>query len=161
MRLDFTKTKAKDIHYDFKKTIWGMTRSDVKLAENRYPLSENETHITYNDRFMNLEATVGFHFENDSLIEAGYAFREVSLDPEPYISKYEKVKLDLSNSYGLSIIDKEICVSCENDSCCMQPCKNINNKMFIAEWRTVRSTIRLLLVSDKMSTEFGILHISR
>ena len=161
MRSKLAKSQTNVSSSDFRKTTWGMSRSEVKLAESRYPVSENETHITYNGRFMKLEATVGFHFINDSLIEAGYAFPEVLTDPESYIHKYDKVRLELSCRYGLPIIDKEIGVSCENDSCCMQPSPTADNKIFIAEWKTPRSIIRLLLVSDKLSTEFGILHISR
>ncbi|MGB2691420.1 MAG: hypothetical protein WBC96_02890 [Thermodesulfobacteriota bacterium] len=161
MRSNFAEAQSEAIPYDFRKTTWGMSRSEVKLAESRYLLSENKTHITYTDQFMKLEATIGYHFINDSLVEAGYAFREVCLDLESYILKYEEVKLKLSQSYGFPIIDREVGISCEKDSCCMQPRANVDSKMFIAEWKTARSIIRLLLVSDKVSTEFGVLHISR
>ncbi len=60
--------------YDFRNSLWGMTKAEVKLSEKVYPLSEDETHITYKDTVMNLEATVGFHFVDDSLIEAGSHF---------------------------------------------------------------------------------------
>jgi len=161
MRYNLAESQTNAIFSDFRKTTWGMSRSEVKLAECRYPLSENETHITYKDQFVNLEATVGFRFINDSLFEAGYAFHEVLTDPESYIYKYEKLRLELSYCYGDPIIDKVIVNSRENDSCRMQPSPSTDNKIFIAEWKTTRSIIRLLLVSDNLSTEFGILYISR
>ena len=33
--------------------------------------------------------------------------------------------------------------------------------MFIAEWLNSRSIIRLILVSDKSSLEFGVLHLRK
>lgn len=158
MRSNFAEAQSEAIPFDFRKTTWGMSRSQVKLAESRYSLSENETHITYTDQFMKLQTTIGFHFIEDSLVEAGYAFHEFCLDLESYVSKYEEIKLELSLRYGLPIIDKEVGLSCGNDSCCYI---KGDNKMFVAEWKTLRSIIRLLLVSDKISTEIGILHISR
>lgn len=158
MRSNFSTALSEAIPFDFRKTTWGMSRSQVKLAESRYPFSENATHITYTDQFMKLGATVGFHFIENSLVEAGYAFHEVCLDLESYVLKYEEVKLELSHVYGLPNIDKEVGVSCGNDSCCYI---EAYNKMLIAEWRTIRSIIRLILASYKVSTQFGVLHISR
>lgn len=75
---------------------------------------------------MDLDAIVGFHFEDDSLIEAGYAFRE-----------YYR--------YG----------------CCLGTSKDTKADFSLVQWQTSRSIIRLMLVSDEFSTEFGVLHLSR
>lgn len=161
MRSNFAEVQYEAIPFDFRQTTWGMSRSEVKLAESKYPLTENETHVTYIDQFIELEATVGFHFIDDSLIEAGYSFHEVCLDLESCIRNYDKIKLELLYNYGLPTMDKQIRISPENDSCFMHPSPTADKNIFIAEWRTLRSMIRLLLVSDKLATEFGILYISR
>ncbi len=150
-----------DIDFDFRKTSWGMTRSDVKMSEKTYPISENETHITYDDTYMNLQATVGFHFLDDSLIEAGYAFREYYPDQAQYINAYERVKLMLSQVYGTPAMQRDYGNACEETCCCLETGSDQNAEMCIVEWLTERSIIRLLFISDESSTEFGILHLSR
>lgn len=142
----FHISNANVTSYDFRETIWGMSRSEVKIAETHYPLSENETHITYRDQYMNLETIVGFHFINDSLVEGGYVFNEILADPKSNRLNFKKVKVKLSSSYGVPVVD---CAEKEESNMC------------ITEWKTQRSIIRLLFVSDKLSTEFGVIHIDR
>ena len=86
--------------YDFRKTIWGMTKLEVKSAERIYPLIEDETHLTYRGNFMSLEAVIGYNFENDCLIECGYIFNEVFQDRSSYMTEYENVERYLSRIYG-------------------------------------------------------------
>ncbi len=64
---------------------------------------------------MDLDAIVGFHFEDDVLIEAGYAFREYYTDGKTYLKKYEKIKSILTNIYGEPMIKDDIC-SCADQS---------------------------------------------
>ena len=108
-----------------------------------------------------LEAIVGFHFVDDSLIEAGYAFREASLDRDLYIWEYERVKLVLTQMYGEPLIDKDISNQCEKEVSAVESFSQENSYMFIAEWLNSRSIIRLILVSDQSSLEFGVLHLRR
>jgi len=161
MEAKYKRVVDQVIDFDFRKTFWGMTRSDVKISENTYPLSENETHITYDDTFMSLRATVGFHFMDDLLIEAGYAFREFYTDRALYISAYERVKLMITQIYGAPAIQRDYGSTCEKNCCCIETCTDQSAEMCIVEWLTERSIIRLLFVSDESSTEFGILHLSR
>lgn len=161
MKPEINQAKGNIAEFDFRKTFWGMTRSDVKISEKSYPLSENETYITYDDTFMSLQATVGFHFLEDSLIEAGYAFREFYPDRALYICEYERVKSALAKIYGAPVAQRDYDNTCEKDCCCLETNIEKNTEMCIVEWLTERSIIRLLLVSDETSTEFGILHLSR
>lgn len=148
MNSSFAQAETAVITHDFRNTTWGMTRSEVKIAESLYPLSENETHINYRDKYMNLESIVSFHFINDSLVGAGYAFNEILTNPKSNNLNYEKVKLHLTSCYGVPVAE-------------YSESKQSDGNIFIIEWKTQRSVIRLLFVSDKLSTEFGIIHISR
>ncbi len=105
---------------------------------------------------MNLEATVGFHFVDDSLIEAGYAFREYYPDPNHYLMEFNRVKLELSHIYGQPLHRNDICSSCRGKASCDNSCSGADNKINMVEWHTTRSKITLILVSDESSTEFGI-----
>jgi len=149
------------LEYDFRNSIWGMTKAEVKLSEKAYPLSENETHITYKDTVMNIEATIGFRFIDDSLIEAGYAFREAHKDRDLYIRQFERVKVMLTRMYGEPLIDKNIGKQRANEGYPVESDSESDSHMFIVEWHTRRSAIRLLLVDEKSSSEFGILHLRR
>lgn len=161
MQVIYDQIKDGVLDFDFRKTLWGMTRSDVKISEKDYPLSENETHITYVDSYMDLDAVVGFHFEDDSLIEAGYAFREYYNDRNTYLRKYRNIRSILTNIYGEPMVKNDIC-NC-NEQCveCAGSCKESEINFYLVQWITTRSIIRLMLVSDETSTEFGVLYISR
>lgn len=159
MKSKLIGTQVTGLNYDFRKTFWGMTRSEVKLSENAYPLGDNESHVIYEDEFLHLESKVGFHFMNDRLIEAGYAFSEVYSDLALYIREYERVKLNLCQYYGKPVLQKDYSAPCHSNSCYNNQDKNV--EMYIVQWLSSRSIIRLLFISDKSSTEFGVLHISR
>jgi len=161
MRSIIDESPFRNFGCDFRNSLWGMTKGEVKLSEKVYPLSESETHITYKDTVMCLEAIVGFHFVDNSLIEAGYAFHEASLDRDLYIWEYERVKLVLTQMYGEPMIDKNISNRCEKEVSAVESFSEENSHMFIAEWLNSRSIIRLVLVSDKSSLEFGVLHLRK
>ncbi len=161
MKSRLAEAPSRGFEYDFRNSFWGMTKADVKLSERLYHLSESETHITYKDDVMSLEAIVGFHFVDDSLIEAGYAFREAYQERDLYMLQYNRVKLMLTRIYGEPLIDKDISSPSEKKGCKVEPITEAESLVFIVEWLNSRSIIRLLLVSDKSSTEFGVLHLSR
>ena len=110
---------------------------------------------------MSLEAIVGFHFVDDSLIEAGYAFREAYQERDLYMLQYNRVKLMLTRIYGEPLIDKDLSSPSEKKGCTVEPITEAESLVFIVEWVTSRSTIRLILVSEKSSSELGVLHLSR
>ena len=161
MEAIYKQFKHEVLDFDFRNTLWGMTRSDVKISEKDYPVSENETHITYIDKYMDLDAIVGFHFEGDSLIEAGYAFREYYTESKDYLKKYQKIESMLTNIYGEPITKDDICSCSEQNVHCTGSCQGNGVNFYLVQWITSRSIIRLMLVCDESSTEFGVLHISR
>ncbi len=149
------------VNFDFRKSLWGMKRYDMKILEQAYPLSENESHITYVDKYMDLDANVGFHFEDDSLMEAGYAFREFYPDSDYYLREYERIKSTLTHIHGPPLIQNDICNCSEQDTCCLGTCEDTKADFYLVQWQTCRSIIHLMLVRDEFSTEFGVLHLSR
>ncbi len=161
MRSIIAEPSFRGVEYDFRNSLWGMTKGEVKLSEKVYPLSESETHITYKDTVMCLDAVVGFHFVDDSLIEAGYAFCEDSLDCDLCLWEFERVKLALTQMYGEPAVDRQIGGQSEKGPSALESFPEERGHMFIAEWLNNRSIIRLLLVREKSSLEFGVLHLKR
>ena len=143
---------------DFRSTFWGMTREGVKHSEPSAPESENRSHLSFKDRVLGLDTVVGYHFIDDSLVEAGYAFREKYDREGLYISQYGVLKEHFSGMYGKPILDEDIntiCTSCEEED---EDCESI---MLLTEWLTERSIIRMILMGDSERCEFGVLHRSR
>ena len=155
--------KRRELEFDFRNASWGMTKSDVKYSEEIPPYSEGENYVTYRERVMGLDAIVGFHFNDGYLVQAGYAFRESCGDEADYIEEYEKVKGMLACIYGQPHVDEDLG---EKMSLCDRQCSRDDSDdkdtiMFLSEWITGRSIIRLILMRGNDSCDFGVLHISR
>ncbi len=149
--------------FDFRNAYWGMTKSEVKYSEATRPNTEGEGYITYKETVMGLDAIVGFHFLDGSLVEAGYAFREPQQDEIVYLREYDKVKRILTHAYGEPRFDEETggtapesCERVEGDDAL-----GSDTLMFLSEWLTGRSIIRLILMGDGADCDFGVLHRSR
>jgi len=135
---------------DFRGSSWGMSKEEVKFSEDLAPLNEGEGYIAYRDRVMGLDAVVGFHFLDNSLTEAGYAFREPLGGLRAYLHNYLYVKNVLADAYGNPAFDENTCAECA-DSCPV---------VYLCEWTTPRSVIRLVLMGDGGRCDFGLLHRS-
>jgi len=145
--------------YDFRSAFWGMTRDGVKHSETRKPESESASHLSYKDRVLELDAVVGYHFIDDSLVEAGYAFRD-NYDCEGlYIVQYGKIKDHLSVIFGNPILDEDINTVFTNSE--GEEEQELESLMLLTEWLTDRSIIRMILMGDADRCEFGVLHKSR
>jgi hypothetical protein len=148
---------------DFRGASWGMSKTEVKYTEGLVPNSEGEGYITYNERVMDLDAVVAFHFVGDNLVEAGYAFREPIGDERLYRYEYEKVKGIITCSYGRPSFDEEACddeCECYMD-CDARPDEASDPLIYLSEWQTGRSIIRLILMGEGGGFDFGVLHSSR
>ena len=144
---------------DFRSTFWGMTREGVKHSEPSAPQSESRTHLSFKDRVLELDTVVGYHFIDNSLVEAGYAFREKYDREGQYIKQFGLLKDHFSGIYGKPILDEDIntlCTGCGEEG--GEECESL---MLLTEWLTERSIIRMILMGDSDRCEFGVLHRSR
>jgi hypothetical protein len=141
--------------FDFRNISWGMTKEEVKTTETGPPNSEGKDYITYRDSVMGLDAIVGFHFYNNSLVEAGYAFRDKYESVDVYIKQYENIKDALNDIYGQAPIDKDF--ECKTEH---TPENDGNSVMLLSELLTQRSVIRLVLMGQGGDCDFGLLHKS-
>ena len=156
MKLISLVLKENSPEFDFRNICWGMTKEEVKTAEMHSPNSEGKDYITYREWVMDMDTIVGFHFHDGLLVEAGYAFREDYENADEYIKRYEKAKSILDDVYGRPSIDKDlICKSKDKRDA------ESNSVMFLTEWLTERSIIRLILMGQGGDCDFGLLHKSR
>ena len=144
---------------DFRSTSWGMTREEVKQSEPAAPQSESRSHLSFSDLVLELDTVVGYHFIDNSLVEAGYAFR-VKFDSDGlYTQHYDLLKQHFSEFFGKPIIDEDINTLCTN---CEEEKGGCNDSlMLLTEWLTERSIIRMILMGDSERCDFGVLHRSR
>lgn len=163
MNLKYAVSALRDDGCDFRSASWGMSKTDVMYSEGLVPQSEGEGYVTYRERVMNLDAVVGYHFLDDSLVEAGYAFRESLGSEHVYIREYGKVKGILTGSYGKPAIDEDSCGECVGFCvwCSAEDDREACSPVYLSEWMTLRSVIRLVLVGEGGGYDFGVLHRSR
>ena len=147
------------LDYDFRGALWGMSREDVKDSELSTPSSESATHLSYHDRVLELDTVVGYHFIDGSLVEAGYAFREIYGEEGLYIEQYGKFKEHLCRIYGNPLLDEDINTYCQSGD--GEEDQELESLMYLAEWLTERSIIRMILMGDEQRCDFGLLHRSR
>ena len=163
MNLEHGRSGFTDAAHDFRRASWGMSKKEVMRSEGVPPLSHGEGYVTYGESVMGLDAVVGFHFRRDSLVEAGYAFREPLGGESMYVREYAKVKGILSGSYGNPAIDEDICAGCGlcGKVCrCGDAVRSAQSLIYLTEWMTGRSVIRLVLMGEKGVFDFGLLHRS-
>lgn len=162
MNLEYAIPRSPDTDGDFRGASWGMTKEEVKFSEGLFPLSEGEGYIAYGERVMGLDAFVGYHFLNGALVEAGYAFRGFPGGGQAYVREYAKLKGILAGSYGEPSVDEDTCAECGGCSarCHAGECGDACSLVYLSEWTTPRSVIRLVLMGEGMGFDFGLLHRS-
>ena len=158
----YAVSELSDAGGDFRGSSWGMSKEEVKRSEDLAPLNEGESYITYGERVMGLASVVGYHFLEGALVEAGYAFREPLGGERVYVREYSKVKGMLAGSYGEPSMDEAasgecggFCVRCSGEEC-----RNACPLVYLSEWTTGRSVIRLVLMGEGNGFDFGLLHRS-
>lgn len=99
--------------HDFRKTRWGMSPAQVKVTEvgtfiGEGPLPPYDLAISYKEEFEGSDVEIGYMFNADKLVLAGYAFTERHEDNALYVKDYEKIKTVLTKKYGPPAQDTEI-----------------------------------------------------
>jgi hypothetical protein len=94
-----TNSQLKE-EYNFRKTVWGMTKESVKHTEKRKPVFDRENDLVYNDTLMSLNMGVFYHFVENKLVSSGYGVIEKHSNKNLYINDYKELKNVLLEKYG-------------------------------------------------------------
>ncbi len=94
--------------FSFRKTTWGMSREQVKASEDSAPTGDKPDVITYRGEVEGIPVIVGYLFDGDKLIKAGYLMQGSYEDPNSYVSDYNKVKDFLINEHGTPAQDEVV-----------------------------------------------------
>jgi hypothetical protein len=93
------KTKEAE-QFDFRKVIWGMNREEVEASENTKPTGIRPGLITYRSVYNGMNVIVGYLFDGDKLVRAGYLMQDSHEAPGKYVADYDKAKKKLIKEYG-------------------------------------------------------------
>ena len=101
---------ANSFAYDFRKTRWGMSLSEVKSSENAdyigagiIEIGDDEkydTSLVYEDKIGGLDVTILYIFTNEKLSQAIYQFKSRYSDPDTYLVNFNKMVEAYKKKYG-------------------------------------------------------------
>lgn len=95
--------------YNFRKTRWGMSLSEVKSSENADYIGAGtvgigdetyDTSLVYEDKIGGLDVTILYIFTNEKLSQAIYQFKSRYSDPNTYLVNFNKMVEAYKNKYG-------------------------------------------------------------
>ena len=85
---------------DFRKTIWGMSREQVKFIEEEKLIHEDENTLLYEAKIDKFNCYSCYYFLENTLYRSAYIFNEEHNNKNAYIEDYENIKELLIKKYG-------------------------------------------------------------
>ena len=163
MNLEYAIPRFSDAGGDFRGTSWGMSKEDVRCSEGLFPLSEGEGYITYRECVMGLDAVVGYHFLER--LARGGGLR-VQGTPRCRARIHTRILEGEGHAHGIlrgAVIRRgrvrgmrrflrPVLRGGVPEACPL---------IYLSEWTTLRSVIRLVLMGEGSGFDFGLLHRSR
>ncbi len=92
--------------YNFKKTKWGMSKSQVKSSESLKIHQNTKTTLLYKTSILNKKVLLGYTFVDNQLVSTGYLLAESHSNNNSFISDYEDFKKTLTKKYGKPKADR-------------------------------------------------------
>jgi len=153
---------AEETKYNFRRVKWGMTKAQVKAAETSKLRDENNDGLLYRTKAATLSTNLLYSFAENKLVRAGYMFKDTHSNENAYIDDYQRVKRILTKKYGQPEKDRE---KWSNDLYKSRRqdwgvAVSIGHLIYLSEWRTTRTTIRLGLIGDNFKITHVVQYIS-
>lgn len=105
--LNFINTTRAD-DFTFRKTKWGMSKSDVKNSEPLKLFQEEDDLLVYKTKVLNKNVFVGYVFIDNQLVRTKYVLAESHSNQNDYIDDYLSFKAILEKKYGKPVDDQTI-----------------------------------------------------
>jgi hypothetical protein len=86
--------------YDFRNTRWGMSKEDVLVSEPGEPVVQIDTQIGYFTEILDMNIYLAFIFDNERLVSALYALKDVRENLDDSLKDFEDFKHILTMKYG-------------------------------------------------------------
>ena len=94
------KAMNKEEEYDFRNTRWGMSKEDVLGSESGEPVVKIDTQIGYFIEILDKNVYVAFIFDEEHLVSALYALRDMRENLDDSFKDFEDFKKILTMKYG-------------------------------------------------------------
>lgn len=85
--------------FDFRKTIWGMSISQVKASENIEPYFTDSSTLAYRTKLLDHNFLLIYQFQNSKLYQAAYVFADNPHDRNRYIDIFTELRELLEEKY--------------------------------------------------------------
>ncbi|MDO9464073.1 MAG: hypothetical protein Q7J67_02070 [bacterium] len=160
--LDATKREAtvKEDLYDFRKTVWGMSRKQVKATEDKKPVSEFDIGLAYKVEIDGKDFLCAYYFLKDKLCTGIYVFVGEHFNDNLYIDDYKELKEILIKKYGSPKTDLGegwLNDLLKDDRSQWGTAVSMGHLVYGATWDTPTTEISLILRGDnlKISLKLG------
>jgi hypothetical protein len=150
----------------FRKTLWGMSKGQVKKTEeNEFIKEEKGGGDAAGLDFLSYKADVGgtnsvivYYFAKDSLTRARYIVLASHSDYNLYIDDYIKIKNNLTEKYGAPARDQEIWSNnlYKDDASKSGMAVAAGHLAYVAEWYPIETAIQLLLRGDNFKLSLTV-----
>ena len=98
--LNGDKSMNREEDYDFRNTRWGVSKEDVLGSESGEPVVKIDSQIGYFTEILDKNIYVAFIFDNEHLISALYALRDMRENLDDSLKDFEDFKKTLIMKYG-------------------------------------------------------------
>jgi hypothetical protein len=155
--------------YDFRKTKWGMSKSQVLKAEKNKPecddcvkLPTGKSLLGYPSKVLNKDVLISYFFINNQLTNAQYQLNEEHSNKNDYINDYQNFKEVLLKKYGKPIMDE---ILWRDDLYKDKPqdwgsAVSIGHLRYLCVWKTPTTRIGLSLSGDNYEVSCAITYTS-
>ena len=102
---EFNEKVEKKSVFSFRKTHWGMSKSQVKKTETGKIVRDDNV-LGYKGNIAGLDTVIAYIFVDDKLVRAKYIFIEKHSNKNDYINDYSSIQKILNKKYGKPADDK-------------------------------------------------------
>tara|TARA_Y100000591_G_scaffold332027_1_gene367895 strand:+ start:236 stop:907 length:672 start_codon:yes stop_codon:yes gene_type:complete len=142
------KNNDKKIEFDFRKTKWGQSKTDVLSAESAKRIEGLQDDILgYNTTVGGLKAMTGYYFVNDKLWKGVYIFSESHTNKNQYINDYNSITAILKKKYGEPTVTDVLWSNdlYKDDYSSWGFSVSLGYTTFYSQWKTDNTAISLIL----------------
>lgn len=148
---------------DFRNAKWGDLSQQVKNSESSDFVYEENEFMVYKGKVANLESLIYYNFVNDTLYQGLYLINEKHTNSNEYIYDFEALKSLLIEKYGEPKHDETIWKSnlYKDDVNHYGLAVSSGHLMYVANWQTELTDIKLILNGDNFECKLTIFYNSR
>ena len=148
---------------DFRVAKWGMSMEEVIELEPEPPKLKKDNTLDYSTIMLDKQVQIGYTFENDKLIRAGFYFLTEPDTKNGYIETYDEVKELLTEANGQPFIDtikqKDPSQKIDEEQMGEAICKG--DVLYASQWNLPRTDIQLVLRGEDSECHLTIVYLSK